>query len=313
MSDSLIALSKEIMQEGSKSFAAAAKLLPPDVRASAYLLYAWCRRCDDVIDGQDMGRAVREDARTPQERLDWLRQQTARALAGEAVEEPVFRALGLVAHRHALAPALPFDLIEGFAMDVAERRYETLEDIMAYCYHVAGVVGVMMACVMGVRDDDTLNRAADLGIAFQLTNIARDVVADARIGRVYLPKSWLAQAGLGVDTLAEPANREALASVVARLLDVAEPFYASARVGVDRLPPRSAWGIATALRVYRDIGVKVRRRGHQAWDDRISTSRRRKLYRAAGGLKDVMRRVLPWQRSGVLLDRSGLWTRPAFR
>lgn len=313
MSDALITLSKEIMQEGSKSFAAAARLLPRDVRASAYLLYAWCRRCDDVIDGQDLGRAVREDARAPQERLEWLRQQTARALAGEAVEEPVFRALGMVAQRHALAPALPFDLIEGFAMDVAQRHYESLEDILAYCYHVAGVVGVMMASVMGARDEDTLNRAADLGIAFQLTNIARDVVADARIGRVYLPGSWLAEGGLSAANLAEPANRAALAKIVARLLDVAEPFYASARVGVDRLPPRCAWGIATALRVYRDIGVKVRRLGHQAWDDRIATSRRRKLYRAAGGLKDVLRRALPWPRSGVLLDRSGLWTRPAFR
>ncbi len=313
MSDALVSLSKEIMREGSKSFAAAARLLPRDVRVSAYLLYAWCRRCDDVIDGQDLGRAVRADPRAPQERLDWLRRETSRALAGEAVEEPVFQALGLVAHRHALAPALPFDLIEGFAMDVAERRYETLEDILAYCYHVAGVVGVMMACVMGARDDDTLNRAADLGIAFQLTNIARDVVADAEIGRVYLPASWLTQAGLSPLTLVDPANREALAAVVARLLDVAEPFYASARVGVDRLPPRSAWGIATALRVYRDIGIKVRRRGREAWDDRISTSRRRKLYRAAGGLKDVLRRALPWPRSGILLDRSALWTRPAFR
>ena len=313
MSDSLIHLSREIMQEGSKSFAAAARLLPKEVRVSAYLLYAWCRRCDDVIDGQEFGRDVREDPRSPQERLAWLRQETARALAGEAVEEPVFRALGLVAQRHDLSPALPFDLIEGFAMDVAARRYDTLEDILSYCYHVAGVVGVMMAHVMGARDEDTLNRAADLGIAFQLTNIARDVVADAQIGRVYLPMTWLAQDGLSPQSLADPRQRAALARVVARLLDVAEPFYASARVGVDRLDPRSAWGIATALRVYRDIGIKVRRRGQSAWDGRISTSRKRKLYRAAGGLKDVVRRALPWPRSGLLLDRRGLWTRPAFR
>lgn len=313
MSDSLVILSREIMQKGSKSFAAAARLLPRDVRISAYLLYAWCRRCDDIIDGQELGRGADEDGRPPQERLAWLRQETARALAGEAVEEPVFHALGLVARRHDLAPALPFELIEGFAMDVAQRRYETQEDILSYCYHVAGVVGVMMASVMGARDEDTLNRAADLGIAFQLTNIARDVLADAQIGRVYLPHAWLQQAGLTAQTMIEPRNRAALAQVVARLLDLAEPFYASARVGIDRLPPRCAWGIATALRVYRDIGMKVRRRGLRAWDDRISTSRRRKLYRAAGGLKDVLRRAIPWPRSGVLLDRSGLWTRPALR
>lgn len=310
MKNPLLTLSREIMREGSKSFNAAARLLPGQARASAYLLYAWCRRCDDIIDGQELGREVRDDPRPPEERLLALRRDTERALAGEAVSDPVFRGLYLVAERHGLPRRLAFDLIDGFAMDVAGRRYRALEDTLAYAYHVAGVVGVMMAYVLGVREEDTLNRAADLGIAFQLTNICRDVMTDAAIGRSYLPEQWLEEAGVPPAEIAAPEHRAAVAGVVARLLDVAESFYASARVGVDRLPPRAAWAIATALRVYRDIGLKVRKLGPNAWDGRVATSRRRKLYRMAGGLKDVLRRALPWPRGDVRRDRSGLWTRP---
>ena len=88
------------------------------------------------------------------------------------------------------------DLLQGFEMDVEGRRYDTLEDTLDYAYHVAGVVGVMMARIMGVQDAPTLRRAQDLGLAFQLTNIARDVVEDARGGRVYLPGQWLDEAGV---------------------------------------------------------------------------------------------------------------------
>jgi len=310
MSDPLLTLSRAMMREGSKSFNAAARLLPARERSGAYLLYAWCRRCDDIIDGQDLGVGVREDARPPAARMAWLRRETERALAGGTVEDPAFQGLALVAQQFALPHELPFDLLAGFEMDVAERRYEALEDTLAYAYHVAGVVGVMMAHIMGARDTDTLNRAADLGIAFQLTNIARDVMADAALGRVYLPGSWLRDGGVDPARIAAPEARPEVALVARRLLDVAESFYCSARVGVDRLPPRSAWAIATALRVYRDIGVQVRKLGPHAWDGRVSTSRRRKLYRACGGLKDVLRRALPWPRGDVRIDRSGLWTRP---
>jgi phytoene synthase len=310
MSDPLLALSQTMMREGSKSFNAAARLLPGSERSGAYLLYAWCRRCDDIIDGQELGHGVRQDPRTPRQRMAFLREQTARALQGVPGEDPAFHGLALVAQRFELPHELPFDLLAGFEMDVAGRRYEALEDTLAYAYHVAGVVGVMMAHIMGARDSDTLNRAADLGIAFQLTNIARDVVADAGLGRVYLPETWLRECGVDPAHIADPTTRTALSEVAGRLLDVGESFYCSARVGLDRLPPRCAWAIATALRVYRDIGVRVRKLGPHAWDGRVSTSRRRKLYRACGGLKDVLRRALPWPRGDVRLDRSGLWTRP---
>jgi phytoene synthase len=193
----LVDYSRDVIRAGSKSFAAAAALFEPRTRASAYLLYAWCRYCDDQADGQEMGRDVVQ--LTPAERsarIDALYTQTRAALAGEAVEHPVFRAFQAVAKRHDLAPALAMDHLQGFRLDADGARMRSFEDLLAYCYHVAGAVGVMMAWIMGVRDEETLDRACDLGIAFQLTNIARDVVEDAESGRVYLPDSWLRDAGL---------------------------------------------------------------------------------------------------------------------
>ena len=99
-------------------------------------------------------------------------------------------------------------------MDVAGRRYDTLEDTLDYCYGVAGTVGLMMACIMGVRAPSVLAQACDLGLAFQLTNIARDIVEDAAVGRVYVPELWLEDEGLTTATLAEPANRKALSETL---------------------------------------------------------------------------------------------------
>ena len=172
----LIRLSGTIINAGSKSFAAAAKLFDPQTRANAYLLYAWCRHCDDVIDGQELGHNLKSTSNhNPRAALDALRQQTADALNGKPMAEPVFAAFQLVMQRNEIPPHHAYELLDGFKMDVEARHYETLEDTLSYCYHVAGVVGVMMAYVMGARKPAVLDRASDLGLAFQLTNIARDV------------------------------------------------------------------------------------------------------------------------------------------
>ena len=122
---------------------------------------------------------------------------------------------------------------------------------------VAGVVGAMMASVMGVRDRPTMERAIDLGIAFQLTNISRDVMEDAADGRVYLPADWLEEEGAPLNPAEFPGAEPALYRVVKRLLDEADRYYESAGVGIARLPFRCAWAIAAARRVYRAIGETV--------------------------------------------------------
>ncbi len=262
------------------------------MRESAVMLYAWCRHCDDVVDGQHLGFGAGEGSHDAAERLAGLEEQTRSALAGEPTDHPAFAALQEVARRHAIPDRYPLQHLAGFRMDVEARRYGTIEDTLDYAYHVAGVVGLMMAHVMGVRDPATLDRASDLGLAFQLTNIARDVVEDAAVGRVYLPADWLAEAGIPAGAVAEPRHRKRLATVAARLVDYAEPYYGSALVGVRALPPRAAWAIGAAHGIYREIGLEVRRRGPHAWDRRVSTSRAAKLrHVVAGGMAALSGRI----------------------
>jgi phytoene synthase len=193
-------------------------------------------------------------------------------------------------------------------MDVEGRVYESLDDTLEYSYHVAGTVGVMMAYVMGVRDEPTLDRASDLGIAFQLTNICRDVLDDAALGRVYLPSAWLAEVGVPADAVADPRHRTGLVEVARRMLAEAERYYASSRFGISRLRFRSAWAVAAARAVYRDIGRLVLRRGTEAWATRASTGRARKLWLALSGGVAALAAVTVG-RGPDAEARTGLWTR----
>ena len=304
----LTAATHATIKAGSKSFALASALFGRRERRAAWRLYAWCRYCDDVVDGQVLGHGMQVDATGAAERLAELRRLTRLALDGDEPCPPEFQALREVARANAIPSVQPLALLEGFAMDVEQRRYETLDDVLAYAFHVAGVVGVMMAEVMGVRERAILQRACDLGLAFQLTNIARDVVEDARNGRLYLPGDWLVEAGVAptADAVTEPANRLAVAAVTRRLLDQADAYYRSARDGLGHLPVRSAWAIASARGVYRGIGRQVRRRGAAAWDDRARVSSLGKLWLLARGglLAWAARLPLPQ------VARAGLWTPP---
>jgi phytoene synthase len=315
MNEALLNHATETIKVGSKSFAAAAKLFEPPVRRSVLMLYAWCRHCDDVVDGQELGSSpIAGPLAGPVDsarELAILREQTARAYAGDAMTDPAFAAFQEVALRHAIAPRFAFDHLAGFAMDVEGARYETIEDTLRYCYHVAGVVGLMMAEIMGAKDPAVLDRACDLGLAFQLTNIARDIVDDANNGRCYLPAEWLREAGIPPGELGLPRHRVALATVAARLVDHAEPYYDSAAAGVKALPLRSSWAIATARNVYRQIGIEVKARGPRAWDQRVGTSKATKLWLLArGGLSALGSRVgsMPprpahlWQRPGAAFE-----------
>jgi phytoene synthase len=302
------AYAKESIARGSKSFAAASRLLPAEVRDDVVRLYAWCRAADDLIDGQTLGHGERVVA-DPAGRLAFLRAATDDALAGRPTGDPVFDGFGVVARRHGITRPLAHDLLDGFAMDVASRTYATEDELAAYCYGVAGAVGVMMALVIGVPrgDADTLDRASDLGLAFQMTNIARDVVADAATGRVYLPTRWLVAEGVDATphAVADPANAAAVHAVAARLVAAADRYYASARVGIARLPFRVAWAIASASAVYRAIGMRRRAAGPAGLAQRVGTGPTTK---AGLIVKAAVIAGLPAPRTG---DREGLWTRPA--
>lgn len=309
--EELAALAEATITRGSKSFAAAARLFSPEIRRSAMMLYAWCRHCDDVIDGQQLGftrRPVAELAE-PMERLNRIVIDTMRALDGETALDPAFLSVADVVHRHALPRRLLIEHLEGYRMDVGGERYETIEATLGYCYRVAGVVGVMMALIMGARHEVALDRASDLGIAFQLTNIARDIVEDARADRIYIPDAWLAEAGLRAEDLADPAHRHAVAEVAARLVDLAEPYYRSALVGLGALPARSAWAVAMAHGVYRQIGIDLKARGALAYGTRQSTGKAAKLRHVALGATKVAITRPPWPSRRP----PELWTRPRGR
>ena len=303
----LVRQARDSIARGSKSFAAASTLFDPRTRERAWLLYAWCRKCDDLADGQDFGSAIRV-VDDPHVRLDRIRDLSARALAGEATGDPAFDALGVVAAEVRLPQAWVDDLIAGFALDADGFAPRSEDDLLRYCYHVAGVVGCMMAVVMGVAPDDTatLDRACDLGLAFQLANIARDIGEDAAAGRRYVPSDWLAELGVPPGEMMRPVHRPRIAVIGQRLAGLAERYEASARAGTPALSYRSAWAVLAAAGIYGDIAREVARRGEQAWDVRVFTSRAAKLGWIAKAAAQAARRG----RWADAPPRTGLWMRP---
>jgi 15-cis-phytoene synthase len=265
--------------KGSKSFAAASRLFDRTTRERVWLLYAWCRRCDDLIDGQDLGGgAVEQPVMTA--RLAQVRALTALALAGEDTGDAAFDCLAVVAAECGLTPALADAVIAGFALDAAGWQPRGEADLMRYCWHVAGAVGVMMALVMGVdpADEETLDRACDLGLAFQLANIARDLSEDHDTQRCYLPAEWLAEADIPPGEELKPPYRVALAGLARRLCQLAVAHEASARIGAARLRPRQRWAVLAAAGIYGDIARLVEARGARAWHSRAVVSSRRKAW-----------------------------------
>jgi phytoene synthase len=274
------------------------------------LLYAWCRHCDDVIDGQTLGHGHGAGAGTAAGRLALLEAQTGRALAGETGLDPPFAALADVVREAAIPACYPADLLAGFARDVAGAPIEDADALLRYCYHVAGGVGIMMAIAMGVSPDDrqTLARACDLGIAFQLDNIARDIVEDAAIGRCYLPRRWLAEEGIAgaPDPVTDAA---ALYRLCGRLVDLAGPYRSSALRGTPALPWRSAWAVLAATRIYGGIGRRRLALGPGRLAVRATVPAAAKLAAVPVALVQTLGRRWLWPAPHP--PRDGLWTAPA--
>jgi len=286
---------REIIQKGSKSFSLAARLFEPATRDAAFFLYGWCRYCDDQVD--QVGKDV--DPAELSRRVEILKERTAAAFGSAPQHEPVFIALQYIAQRYGIPAHYALELIEGMAMDARGTRYTTLKELLLYCYRVAGTVGLMMTHVMGLRDERALRHAADLGIAMQLTNIARDIVEDAGMGRIYLPLDWLREAEIDEEQIAAPQHREKLAMLTLRLLRQAEHYYRSGDEGLWHLSFRSACAVTVARHVYSEIGKRLIVKGPAAWDERTYVTGARKLwvvFRALAGLlpSAPARLLRPW-------------------
>ncbi len=239
---------REAIRQGSRSFYAASLILPNRVRAPAYGLYAFCRLSDDAVDVEGGSFTA----------LERLRERLARACEGRPYPVAADRAMADLMRRYAIPRAVPEALLDGLAWDAEGHRYETLDELFDYAARVAGTVGVMMTLMMGARAPQTLARACDLGIAMQLTNIARDVGEDARAGRLYLPLCWLREAGIDPEALlAKPVATPALKGVVARLLCEAAALYTRARRGIAQLPLSCRPAILAAALLYAEIGREL--------------------------------------------------------
>lgn len=266
-------LARAVIVQHSKSFALASRLLPEPSRDEAAVLYAWCRRVDDAVDGAPATAGV----------LARLRDDLDRAYAGETTD-PLLAAFGHLARLRHIPRAYPDALLDGMAMDLAGTRYRTIDDLFGYAWRVAGVVGTMMTHVLGVADDDALVPAAHLGIAMQLTNVCRDVAEDWQRGRLYIPDELLGDARGLADALGSPLPASAvpaLATAVRELLALADRYYRSADRGLVALPWRAALAVRSARDVYAAIGARIARTQHDVSAGRAIVPRHEKLARVA--------------------------------
>jgi 15-cis-phytoene synthase len=250
--------SRQVITAHSKSFALASRVLPPASRDRAVVLYGFCRRADDAVDGvpaRHQGAAV---ARLEAELDD--------VYAGRATGEPLLDAFAELVSACRIPRAYPAELLAGMRMDALARRYQTTAELLEYCFRVAGTVGLMMCHVLGLEDEDALRNATHLGIAMQLTNICRDVAEDWAMDRLYVPDDVLAAcgaAGLAGD-LGGPfpgQAREPMRRAVRHLLAEADVYYRSGDRGLRALPWRAALAVRTARLVYADIGTRIHRQG----------------------------------------------------
>jgi 15-cis-phytoene synthase len=271
-------IARESIAHHSKSFALASRLLGPRLRDETAILYTWCRRADDAIDNARTPHEGREELLRLHRELDAVYLSTTR--------EPVLAAFADVVKARKIPRRYPAELLAGMGMDVAATHYATIEDLIGYAYRVAGVVGLMMTHVFGVRDDDALVHAAHLGIAMQLTNVCRDVAEDWERGRLYIPDEVLSRHGAaGLATmLGAPlpaAARASVAAAVEELLELADRYYASGVRGEHSLPWRAAIAVRSARGVYSAIGARIGEANHDVMAGRAVVSGSTKLARVA--------------------------------
>lgn len=266
----------------------ASKLLPEPLRDPASIVYAWCRRADDAID----------DAEGDEQRLalQRLRKELELVYAGHQLSDPVLAAFQHVVFEANIPKHYPTELLAGMQMDASGFEYETWSDLLRYCYRVASTVGLMMCHVMGVRDAAALPHAAHLGVAMQLTNIARDVREDWHRGRLYLPAELLERHHLGhLPTLLHlpfpEGAREGCARALRELLAVADRYYESGNRGLGYLSPRCELSVRAASAVYSAIGDEIARGGYDVTAPRAVVPTRKKLLLcAAATLRTLVQR-----------------------
>lgn len=259
---------RQMLRVGSGSFNTAAKLLPQRLRDPITVFYAFCRLADDSVD----------HSRDKKASLERLKARVDQCYNGTPIGQPVDRAFTDLLNTRPMPRQIIDLLLEGFEWDTLDHRYRTISDVRAYSVRVASTVGAIVALLLNVRDRDTIDRACSLGVAMQLTNIARDVGEDANAHRLYLPTEWLINAGINPQGFLEnPTPNPCIKDCVSRLLEEAQKWYRHAEVGIARLPRGARAGIYAARYIYAEIGRVIGVNGFDSVTTRAIVSRRRKL------------------------------------
>ncbi|MDR2689981.1 MAG: presqualene diphosphate synthase HpnD [Azoarcus sp.] len=246
--------------------------LPPPRRRAITALYAFCREVDDVVDEC-------HDPALAHVRLDWWRQEIGRVFDGSPTH-PVAQALKDIVGPFALSREHLLEIIDGMEMDLAHSRYPDFPALQQYCYRVAGVVGLLAASIFGYRDPATLIYAHDLGIAFQLTNIIRDVGEDARRGRIYLPIDELQTFNVPAADILNARPTDNFRALMQFQKERAERFYAQAFAALPAIDRKSQRPGLVMAAIYRALLAEIARDGFQVLDRRTSLTPLRKVWLA---------------------------------
>lgn len=251
------AAAEETLARQGRSFHWARRLLGPTHAGRATRLYAFCRRLDDWVD----------EAASPEQARMALAVADRAVLEGRS-DDPILRDGLALLRECGIETGVVRELIAGMASDAGTVRVADEAELLRYCYRAAGTVGLMMCRVLDAPEPAAAAHAVDLGIAMQLTNLCRDVAADARMGRRYLPAALVGDVAPAELIDPSPTLRPRVRSAVARLLALAETYYASGEAGLPFLPLRARAGILVAGRVYRAIGHRLAAAEHAYWEGR---------------------------------------------
>ena len=272
--------SKKILAQHGKSFYWASLFLGPKLAERAAQLYQFCRFVDDLADG-DLS-----------ERKESLEDIRARLEGHSVAAGPEIESFLQLASENNIPLIAARELLDGMLSDQTAVAFNSEAELLRYCHAVAGTVGLMMCRVLNCKDQRADSFAIDLGIAMQLTNIARDVLEDAKMERRYLPASWINVPASKISA-SNVACRAPVASAIERVLDLAEEYYVSALVGIRLLPFRSRFSITVALRVYRQIGVLLQRRHLRWWNGRVYVPASEKVLLTLRSLLDLRPAAMP--------------------
>jgi len=284
---------KQILARHGKTFYWASLFLGSKLADPVAQLYQFCRFVDDLADGDLPNReGSLEEIRA--------RLNGSNRLAGAEVE-----AFMLLARENGIPLIAARELLDGMLKDQKPIVIKDEAELLRYCHAVAGTVGLMMCRVLKCEDKRADSFAIDLGIAMQLTNISRDVLEDAKMGRRYLPASWV---DLPASAIAEAdvESYQPIAIAVDRLLDLAEDYYQSALLGIQLLPFRSRLSIIIALRVYRQIGWVLKRRSLPWWQGRVFVAKPEKAFLSLRSLGDLKPLKVPAHKKELHQHLQGL-------